>query len=961
MSVEELLQYAHKHKVNSMALTDINNTSGCMDFLRLAPKYNIHAVIGIDFRHDTEQLYIGIAKNNKGFQELNEFLSGYRMAHKELPKTPPFMPNCFIVFPWKKSESLLLKENEFIGLRPNDISAFRLYGKQYAPDKIVILNSVSFRDKKDFNKHRLLRAIYHNALLSKLTLSQQGEIRNTIYAGNDLIEKYSGFEKAALTTESLLTSSSVYFEFGKSKNKACYTNTKEEDYSLLERLAVEGLQYRYKKPTEIVMQRFYSELKTIIDLGFTAYFLINWDIVRFAQSKGFYYVGRGSGSNSLIAYCLRITDVDPIELDLYFERFINPSRKSPPDFDIDFSHTDRDAVREYIFEKYKGHVALVGSYNTFERKSCIRELGKVFGLPDAEIDALQVEQPNIKALDETGKIVLKYAPLLHGLPNLLSVHACGILISENPITCFTALELMPVGFPSTQFSMLEAEDVGLYKFDILSQRGLGHIKDAVELIRTNQNINIDIHRIQDFKNDTRIKELLKGGNTIGCFYVESPAMRQLLRKLLVQDYLGLVAASSVIRPGVASSGMMREYILRYRYPQKRKDAHPKLLAIMPETYGVMVYQEDVIKVAHYYAGLTLEEAEVMRRGMSGKFRSRAEFQTVKNTFFKNCKFKEYPDDEVAEIWRQIESFAGYSFAKGHSASYAVESYQSLFLRAYYPIEFMTGVINNYGGFYSTEFYLHEAKMLGAVIELPCVNSSNYHAFLSGITIFIGLGLIKDLEQATINNILVERNRNGLFTSLNDFVKRVSISLEQIRILIRIKAFRFIGKSSKELLWDAHMMLSKAKKTVPVKELFKVEPTPNKLPPLEYSPFEDVLNEMQILSFPYTSPFKILERNYEGTVFAAELITHLGNVVYIVGYYINIKRVETIHGDTMYFGCFTDSKGQLFDTVHFPASIDRYPFTGKGCYLIKGTVIEDFDVPSIDVSNMIRINWAFKAE
>ena len=215
---------------------------------------------------------------------------------------------------------------------------------------------------------------------------------------------------------------------------------------------------------------------------------------------------------------------------------------------------------------------------------------------------------------------------------------------------------------------------------------------------------IDIHDIKRFKQDEKIKYLLKNAKAIGCFYVESPAMRMLLKKLQVATYLGLVAASSVIRPGVSKSGMMREYILRYRKPERRKDAHPILLEIMPETYGVMVYQEDVIKVAHYFGGLNLGEADMLRRGMSGKFRSRDEFMKVKNQFFENCKTKGHSLELTSEIWRQIESFAGYAFAKGHSASYAVESYQSLFLKAYYPLEYMVATINNFGGFYYVELY-----------------------------------------------------------------------------------------------------------------------------------------------------------------------------------------------------------------------------------------------------------------
>lgn len=958
MSVEELLQAAKENGLTHLALTDINNTSGVIDFMRHAPKFGIHPGIGIDFRKNTEQLYIGIANNHEGFRELNEFLSRYTMEKKDVPLQPPHLKNCSFIYPWKKDADIELRENEFFGLRPNDIPVFRIYGRKIPLEKIVALPTASFRNKKDFNTHRLLRAIFHNKLLSKLPKTEQGNEEDKFISVAELEKHYEEFPEAIGNTKKILEQSFIDLDFGKSKNKRRFTESDEEDIALLEKLAYEGLQYRYINPIPKIYERLRTELNMIEQLGFTAYFLINWDIVRFAASRNFFYIGRGSGANSLVAYCLRITDVDPIELDLYFERFINPSRRSPPDFDIDFSHTDRDTVRDYIFKKYEGHVALVGSYSTFERKSCIREIGKVFGLPDEEIDNLQSDRLDKKNLDGYGKLVLQYAQHLYGLPNQLSVHACGILISEKPITYYSALELFPVGFPSTQFSMLEAEDVGLYKYDILSQRGLGHIKDAVELVKKNQGIEIDIHKIQDFKKDERIKLMLKTGNTIGCFYVESPAMRQLLRKLQVEDYLGLVAASSVIRPGVSSSGMMREYILRYRDPERRKLAHPKLMEIMPETFGVMVYQEDVIKVAHFYAGLTLEEADVMRRGMSGKFRSRAEFQQVKEKFFSNCKEKNYPEDEAAEIWRQIESFAGYSFAKGHSASYAVESYQSLFLRAYYPVEFMTGVLNNFGGFYSTEFYLHEARILGGEVQLPCVNLSDNLAALFGNKIYMGFCLIKDLEQATIKNIFHARAMEGDFKSLNDFVKRVSISLEQLRILIRINAFRFTEKTSKELLWDAHLLLSKEKKSVPKRELFEEAPASTDLPPLEYTPFEEALDEMKILSFPHTSPFSLLKKNYNGTVLAEDLLNHVGNVVYIIGYCANTRPVITTYGEKMYFGCFTDSKGKLFDTVHFPPSIERYPFTGKGCYLLKGKVLVDFDVPSIEVSNMERIEWAF---
>ncbi len=955
MSPEDLLRYGAATGIDCMALTDINNTSGCLDFLRLAPKYGIKPVIGIDFRNGDETLYIGIALNNKGFQNLNEYLTPHLQQKMELPLLAPNLEAVVFIYPWKRGLKVPLPEHHYIGLRPQDIPLFRLYGKQYPREKIAALATATVKSKQDFNTHRLLSAIGHNALLSKLDASQHGKETDTLLPPDKLLGIYAELPTAVANAVAIMDRANVGFVFGKSKNKRTFGATEAEDYDQLRSLATEGLAYRYGGASDKIRARLNMELDTICKLDFTAYFLINWDMVKFAKSNGFFHVGRGSGANSLVAYCIGITDVDPMELDLYFERFINPSRKNPPDFDIDFSHTDRDTVRQYLFNKYPGRTALLGSYSTFERKAAIREIGKVFGLPPGEIEVLQMEQTKEK--DGYGKLILQYANKVYGLPHLLSVHACGVLIAEEPITAYTALELPPVGFAVTQFSMLEAEDVGLYKYDVLSQRGLGHIKDAVGYAKTNKGIQIDIHDIAAFKIDPKIKQMLRYGDTVGCFYVESPAMRQLLRKLMVEDYLGLVAASSVIRPGVSSSGMMRQYILRYRYPEERNKAHPKLLEIMPDTYGVMVYQEDVIKVAHHYAGLTLEESDVMRRGMSGKFRSREEFQHVREKFFQNCKDRGYPEDESAEIWRQVESFAGYSFAKGHSASFAVESYQSLYLRAHHPIEFITAVLNNFGGFYSTEFYLHEARMLGANVELPCVNQSNNLCALADKTIYMGLCLIKDLERATVEALLHERERNGPYNNLIDFTKRVPISLEQLRILIRIKAFRFTGRPSKELLWEAHMALSKTKKSVPRPELFVATAEPTELPELEYGTNEDAFDEMQILGFPYSSPFALMKKQYKGLVAAEDLMRHLGNVVYIVGYFVTLKPVTTITNQRMYFGNFIDHAGKLFDTVHFPQSVSNAGVPARGCYLLKGTVIEDFEVPSIEVSNMERIAWA----
>lgn len=957
---EQLLAIASENGVQTLALTDINTTSACLDIVRLSKKYKVKPVLGVDFRNKAQQEFILIAKNNQGFQNINDYLSKFLHNHDlKIPERPEhILADCFVIYPYQKGKHFELRSNEFLGIAPKDLNQLKFSKWNTHREKLVVLKTVSFQDKKGFNTHRLLRAIDNNTLLSKLPKSEEGHEDDKMLPYDELCEIYSEFPSLINNTESLLGHCSITFDFENPtpKNQRFLTVNVNSDYELLEQLTYKGIPYRYGKNVDPkIYNRIEKELSIIKQKGFVSYFLINWKILEYARSKNYYYVGRGSGANSIIAYLLRITDVDPIELDLYFERFINLFRQNPPDFDIDFSWKDRDDITEFIFKTFK-HTALITVYNTFKYRASVRELGKVFGLPKSEMDLLTQGKFNVSKLDRLSLLVLKYSRYIEGFPNYLGIHAGGILISEKPIHYYGATFMPPKGFPTTQFDMVVAEDIGLYKFDILSQRGLGKIKDAVDIINENYKDlpPIDIHDIKRFKEDERIKYLLKNAKAIGCFYVESPAMRMLLKKLRVDDYLGLVAASSVIRPGVSKSGMMRQYILRCRHPEKRKDAPAVLLDIMPETYGVMVYQEDVIKVAHYFGGLTLGEADMLRRGMSGKFRSRAEFLKVKQQFFDNCKNDGKSLELTAEIWRQIESFAGYAFAKGHSASYAVESYQSLFLKAYYPLEYMTATINNFGGFYSTELYVHEARMHNGMIESPCINNSYNQAIIKGKTIYLGFMFLQSFESKTTARILRERHQNGTFTSLDDFIERVPISIEQISILIKINAFRFTGINKRELLWEAHLKISKTVVQDHVITLFKTKRINYNTPELPSTALENAFDEIELLGFPLCNPFHLLEAPSTSKLRAKHLEQLEGKYITIEGYLVTTKNTSTSNGKRMYFGTFLDRDGDFIDTVHFPPIASKYPFRGKGIYKITGKVMIEFDCVSIEVSKFERL-------
>ncbi|WP_084426568.1 DNA polymerase III subunit alpha [Aequorivita capsosiphonis] len=962
LKISDLLGLGQQNGATSMALTDINSTSACLEFVRIASDFNVKPILGVDFRNSAKQQFIMLAENNKGFQNINEYLSEFlhqRESSKnaEIPSKAKQIPNTFVIYPFASFKDEALLENEFLGVKIEDINRFKFSSWKKRQEKLVILQTVTFQNKKGFNTHRLLRAIANNTLLSKLPTSEQSSENDVFVSEEKLRTAFEEFPQIVKNTETLLDRCSISFDFSKETtcNQKSYTANEDLDFRLLKKLAYAGINYRYKRPGERVMLRMEKELGIIKEKGFVSYFLINWKILKYARSKGYFYVGRGSGANSIIAYLLRITDVDPVELDLYFERFINLYRKNPPDFDIDFSWQDRDDITDFIFKTFK-NTALIAVYNTFKFKASVRELGKVFGLPKEEIDRLSKQNYNFETLDKMSQLVIVYSQYIQGFPNYLGIHAGGILISEKPIHHYIATFMPPKGYATTQFDMVIAEDIGLYKFDILSQRGLGKIKDAVEIVKYNhpEIPSFDIHDIKRFKKDEKIKTLLRNAQAIGCFYVESPAMRMLLRKLQVDDYLGLVAASSVIRPGVAKSGMMREYILRYRYPEKRKEAHPVLLDIMPETYGVMVYQEDVIKVAHHFGGLNLSEADMLRRGMSGKFRSREEFQKVKDQFFENCNNSGKNEVLTADVWRQIESFAGYAFAKGHSASYAVESYQSLFLKAYFPLEYMVATLNNGGGFYSVELYVHEARMHGGNILQPCINRSYNKTIIQGKDIYIGFGFLQSLESKLAERVIVERDKNGFFESLDDFLDRVSIGMEQMTILIKINAFRFTRRNKRELLWEAYMKINKVSFEENVYTLFKPKNIDYKTPSLPHTVLEDAFDEMELLGFPLCSPFDLLTVPSENKLRAIHLPQLIGKIITIEAYLITTKRTRTSKGDYMYFGNFLDRNGDFIDTVHFPPVANKYSFRGKGVYSITGKVIEEFDCINIEVTKMERL-------
>jgi len=958
----DLVERAQLLGVKAMALTNINSTADCWDFVLKCQQSNIKPIVGVEIRNENDLCYILLAKNNTGLREIHSFLSFYKQRKLNFPKTIPFLSqDIWVIYSFDNHPEIeTLGAHELIGLRIEDLNKLSWQDALHA-DCWVVLHPVTYQDKKNYNLHRILRAIAKNTLLSKLSKEDYATANETFVDEETLVTSFARFPSVISKTIQVIKSCSIEMEFQVDKNKKHFTASLEDDHELLRKLAIEGCKIRYGVKNKAAMERVEKELSIINNQGFSSYFLIIWDMLRYANEQGFYHVGRGSGANSVIAYCLRITDVDPIKLDLYFERFLNPNRTSPPDFDIDFSWKDRDSIFEYLFMRYgRQHVSLLGMYTTFQRRAIIRELGKVFGLPKEEIDEL-VHRKEWSTEDKIQGWIQKYGDLLVNFPSNMSVHAAGVLISEKPLHEYGVLEMPPKGFLTLHLDMFEADRIGLNKLDILSQRGLGHIKDALELILKNKGKHVDIHQVDRFFEDPKLADMIRTANTIGCFYIESPAMRQLLGKLQCSDYLTLVAASSIIRPGVAQSGMMKQYIERYHDRDKIEYLHPKMRELLAETFGVMVYQEDVIKVAHFFGGISLEEADILRRAMSGKYRSENKFELMREKFFANCKAQGYEDKITTEVWRQMESFGGYSFAKGHSASFAVESYQSLYLKTYYPREFYVAVINNFGGFYHTEFYFHELRRNGGIIELPCMNNSDFLTNIQDDKVYVGLIHLQGLEQEFGNRIVEERQRKGVYKNLNDILQRLHPGPEQLNILIRIGALRFTGMDKKTLLWEANFRNKRTDKSDSV-TLFETDEVKFSLPAFEKDRMEDLRDELDLLGFVVGDYFELLNNQHlAGSVLVKQFPKYLGRQIKIIGRMVALKETRTIKKERMCFGTFLDAEGNWLDTVHFPPVLKQYPFQGKGFYELHGRVIEEFNVYSVEITAMRKLGFKISTE
>jgi DNA-directed DNA polymerase III PolC len=713
--------------------------------------------------------------------------------------------------------------------------------------------------------------------------------------------------------------------------------------------------------------------------GLADYFLICWDIVRFASSRGMRSLGRGSAGNSLVSYALNITHVNPLRHNMFFERFLNPEREQLPDFDIDFATDDREEVLQYIFRRYgQDRVAMIGTYSTLRARSAIRETAKALGIPEGEVAPLIKMIPfyaSIDRLEDIRKVspraaslpleqeplrtILRIAVKIGGFPRHMGTHPCGLVISPEPISGVMPLQRGDKGYEITQWSMYEVEDAGLVKIDILGQKGLAVIQEAASMASGRGERVLHPGRI-DYFNDPETKKTLREGRTEGCFYIESPIMMQLMQQAKCDDFEVLTALSSIIRPGVSSHGGKQSYLRRSLGLEEVEVHHPAVEAVLCDTFGCLIYQEQVIRLAVAVAGMSYAEADGLRRCMSFKNVDGESFEGYRSAFMAGAARKDVPVAVAADVFDRVAAFAGYAFCKAHSASFAVESFESAWWKTHYPAEFMASVLSNCGGYYTHEEYLEEAKRIGLRVLPPCVNESNIRHSGCGSELRVGLCQVKGLTSAAADAIIEGRP----YDSLEDFMAKVEISGREVESLVRCGAFASLGRTRPELMWEWKILSAgiggRGEPAGPDPGIL-IEA----IPPLDdYGLPESLAAEREILDMcnsahpldMYPEPLRALASRHD-LVTSLQIPSMTGREIDTVGWKVTGKATRTSDkGEEMLFITFSDREGR-FECIFFPETYRKTAsdlMKGRGPFHIRGKVESELGVASVIVSGAALI-------
>ncbi len=981
-TIEELCRAAGELGMKRLALTDTNGLYGLVFFVQTAREMGIEPIVGSELLSNGRRAVL-LVKNPHGYANLSRLISDCH-CHPNFDLIRALRQRREGLITFSDDFKLLksLKQDSaddlFVEMSPGYHMA-RCYAfsrKTGVPP--VATNRVYLVTKDQFRLHLILRAVSLNSKISRLTNEDTCCEHNYLNASGAMVDQFPHAPLAISNTLRIAESCIVDWDFNRIIFPGFEQMDDNEAYKRLYRATLEGCRKRYGKITREVKERIEHEMRIIHEKNFAHYFLVVADITKRAQRS----CGRGSAAASIVSYALDITHVDPIRHNLFFERFLNPGRMDPPDIDVDFAWDERDQMIDYAFAKYGNRrAAMVANHNTFGARSSIREVAKVFGLTDQEIGRVTDKigygwrlksmwkdlssNPKMRGIEfkKPWNEILDAAAKLEAHFNHLSTHCGGLVVVPDEIRKYCPVEISASGQQVLQWEKDSVEDAGLVKIDILGNRTLAVIRDALELVENNYGRKIDYAGLNPIEDPETVRTFYNG-NTFGVFYFESPATRQVLAKVRsgfsFEEYLHMdhfhlnVVVTSIIRP--ASNQGVRTWISRL-HGKPWDTPHPLLRPVLAETLGVMVFQEQLSQAAIHMAGFDPAEADTLRKVVNKKHREK-KLRDFYDRFVRGARKKDVDQHVIEEVWQMMMGFDGYSFCKPHSASYTLVAYKSAYIRAHYPAEFMASVISNGGGYYSTFGYLSEARRIGLTILGPDINRSEIKYTGKDKTVRIGLMQIKNLSLQAKEAIIHERKKNGPFVSLKDFLDRTGpyVHFQEVRILIKAGCFDCLsyGATRAGLMWQALSFFHQKEREKETSLFDRAQaPLPLHGPSPLKRPYPKTLllnHEMETLGFYLAvHPLDLHRNTLSGVdyVCAKDIRSHVGETVTTIGWLVTGKTIRTKKGETMKFVSFEDTTG-LYETVFFPKVYNRFchMLNATRPYILKGKVEEDFGaIPS----------------
>jgi DNA polymerase III alpha subunit len=980
VSPEELCSYARKQRLTALGLTDTNNFYGLVRFLNAAEAAGLKPLAGAVLDAGGREICTAYVLTRRGFWRLAELISG-------LGKTDP--AEDLLRRGWD-GLALLTRDPELLErLRERggaDIYAKLVYGQSFRPlalrarrlgIPLCAVNDAWYIEPEDRGLSDLLQAMGKNMLLEDLPADRRLGPGNRAVSGAEMGRFFSAVPEALQNAWTLCERADGREILSRGRGEGAvfprFRGQSEADsFRMLKALCLEGAARRYPPPpgrapgvSPEVLRRLAYELGIIREKRFAGYFLVVRDIVSRCPRT----CGRGSSASSIVSYLLGITHVDPLRYNLFFERFLNRDRVDPPDIDVDFPWDERETALRYVFERYRGRAGMVAEHVTFGPRSCLREPAKALGFAEEEIGRL------VRALrrHDTARLppaLLLAARKIRGFPRHLGTHCGGVVITPEPITHYTHVQDSPLGYPVIAWEKDAAEDAGLVKIDLLGNRSLGVLRDTLALVNSRHRRRRQLSW-EGFNplGSRATRELIASGNTLGIFYIESPATRQLLKKMRRGDYENLVIASSIIRP--AANRYIREFVRRL-HGGGYAPLHPLLEETLRETRGIMVYQEDVSRVAIDVAGFSPGEADRLRKLLTRRPHSLAGAD-FRARFFQRGRRRGVDEAVLEKIWDMMLSFAGYSFCKAHSASYALVSYRLAWLKRFYPLEFLASVINNGGGYYTRQTYLNECRRLGFRLLPPDVNRSALAYGVEAEGLRVGLGQIGTLSAGLLERIIGERERNGPYREAVDFFQRVSPGHPEARILIRSGSLDSLepGLTRPQLFWIYFRLGTSGRMLVH-------PPLPAEVG--DYPPALKLLDEIRTLGVVISChPLALFRRRilrraqslgFPPLISSAEIPVRCGRRVSLAGLLVTGKEVLTRKKEKMIFVSFEDEHS-VYETVFFPAACQKYlhllgaeSAASRGCsglFLVCGPVAEDQGALSVTVEGVARFDWQEELE